>query len=139
MEAVGAAASILALAVFAYDTSKTLYETVASFKSHRKTVKEVQADLGSLTAVLDSIRGQIQQSTDTTRFEPLRKPLSCCATVCHEMQEMLRMCTAHSRPDHDSVRDWLSMQYREKSFEDVKKRLASYKSTLCIAFALVNR
>lgn len=138
-EVVGAAASVLALAIFAYDTSKTLYEAVASFKSHRRTVKEVEADLASLTAAPDSIRNQLQHSDNTAKFEPLRQPLSCCFAVCQEMQEMLKVCTAHSKPDHDSIRDWLSMQYREKSFDDVKKRLASYKSTLCIAFALINR
>lgn len=138
-EVVGTVASVLTLTVFTYDTSKTLYEAVASFKSHRKAVKEVQADLASLMAVLDSIRDQMQQSDNTAKFEPLRQPLGCCSTVCQELQEMLKVCTAHSKQDSDSIRDWLSMRYREKSFDDVKKRLASYKSTLCIAFALVNR
>ena len=51
---------------------------------------------------------------------------------------MLNACTKHAKDNRDSIRDWLNMQYREKSFEDVKQRLASYKSTLSIAFASIN-
>jgi hypothetical protein len=32
----------------------------------------------------------------------------------------------------------LKMRYREKSFDDMKKRLSSYKTTLIIAFQSIN-
>jgi Fungal N-terminal domain of STAND proteins len=138
-EPIGVASGILALTIFAYNTSKTLYEAVASFKSQRKTITDLQADLGSLIVVVNSIRDQVQASRETDKFEPLRQPLQCCATICQEMRGMLSICTAYGKGNRDSVRDWLNMQYREKSFEDMKKRLGSYQSTLCIAFALMNR
>jgi hypothetical protein len=137
-EAVGLASGILTLVVFAFNTSKSLYEAVSSFKSQRKAVKDFQTDLESLLIILSSIREQAQRSSEVARLEPLRVPLDCCATTCAEMREMLVACTAHSKEGRDSVRDWLNMRYKEKTFEDVRKRLASYKSTLNIAFESIN-
>jgi hypothetical protein len=137
-EAIGAASSILALTIFAYNTSKSLYEAVSSFRSQRRTIQDVQTDLGSLVAVLGLIREQTQGSEDDTKFEPLRQPVQCCTTTCQDMQEMLDECTKHAKDGRDSIRDWLNMQYHEKSFQDMKQRLASYKSTLSIAFASIN-
>lgn len=137
-EAVGLASGLLTLIIFAYDTSKSLYEAVSSFKSQRKTIKDVLADLDSLVTVLEKIHEQAQRSQEVERLEPLREPLNCCTTTCHEMHEMLDACTTHSKEGRDSVRDWLNMRYHEKSFEDMKKRLASFKSTLSIAFESIN-
>ena len=137
-EAVGLASGLLTLTIFAYDTSKSLYEAVSSFKSQRKTIKDVLADLDSLVTVLENINKQAQRSQEVERLEPLREPLNCCTTTCHEMHEMLDACTTHSKEGRDSVRNWLNMRYHEKSFEDMKKRLASFKSTLSIVFESIN-
>lgn len=137
-EAVGLASGLLTLTIFAYDASKSLYNAVSSFKSQRKTIKNVLADLDSLVTVLEKINEQAQRSQEVERLEPLREPLNCCATTCHEMHEMLDACTTHSKEGRDSIRDWLNMRYHEKSFEDMKKRLASFKSTLSIAFESIN-
>ena len=135
---IGEASALLALIVFAYDTSKSLYKEVSSFKSQRKTIKDVLADLGSLNTVLETIRGQALRSQEIEKLKPLREPLKCCTGTCQEMREMLSVCTTHSKESRNSVRDWLSIRYKEKTFEDVKKRLASYKSTLTIAFESIN-
>ena len=136
-EAVGLASGLLTLTVSAYKTSKSLYEAVSSFKSQRKTIKDIQADLNSLVTVLGKINEQIQSSQDVESLESLRQPVSCCDLTCNEMHKMLDACTTHAKDGRDSVRDWLSMRYHEKSFEDMKQRLASYKSTPSIAFELV--
>ena len=138
MAGIGEAASILALTNFAFKSTKLLYEAVSSFKSQRQTIRDVQADLGSLVEVLDLIRQQAQGSQDGVEFEPLRHPLQCCQATCQEMQETLNECTKHTKDGRDRIRNWLNMQYREKSFADMKQRLASFKSTLSIAFASVN-
>ena len=135
---IGEASALLALIVFAYDTSKSLYEEVSSFKSQRKTIKDVLADLDSLNTVLETIRGQAQQLQKVEILEPLRGPLKCCTATCQEMRETLDICITHSKESRNSIRDWLNIRYKEKTFEDVKKRLTSYKSTLTIAFESIN-
>ncbi|KAJ4383784.1 hypothetical protein N0V86_000627 [Didymella sp. IMI 355093] len=137
-EAVGLASGLLTLVVFTFDASKSLYEAVSSFKSQRQTIKDVLADLDALATVLATIREQAQHPAKAAKLELLRQPLECCAITCKEMREMLNVCSAHSGDRQSSVRDWLKMRYREKSFDDIKKRLSSYKTTLVVAFQSVN-
>jgi hypothetical protein len=68
-EAVGLASGLLSLTIFAYNTSKSLYEAVSSFKSQRKTIRDVQSDLCSLVTVLETIREQAQCSQEVERLE----------------------------------------------------------------------
>ncbi|KAE8397189.1 hypothetical protein BDV37DRAFT_266277, partial [Aspergillus pseudonomiae] len=137
-EAVGVVSAILGLTIFAYDTSKSLYETVSSFRTQRKTIKDLQDELNSLTTILGSIRTYVEGSNEVQRLEPLKEPLECCLTICQEMRETLEACTKYSAEGRDSVRAWLSMRYHGKSFEDIRKRLNSYTSTLSITFASIN-
>lgn len=116
VEAIGAASSVLALVIFAYDTSNSLYEAVYSFKSQRRIIKDLQTDLVSLIAVLDLIRQQTRESEDDTKFEPLREPVKCCATICQEMQETLNACNKHAKDGKEEPR-WLpacSVQRRHR-------------------------
>ena len=133
-EAVGLASGLLTLTMAVYKTSKSLYEAVSSLHSQRKTIKDIEADLKSLVTVLEKVHEQIQSSQNIERLEPLQQPSDCCMTVCEEMHQMLDACTIHGTDGRNSVRDWLSMRYHEKSFEDIKQRLLSYKLTLSIAF-----
>jgi Fungal N-terminal domain of STAND proteins len=81
-EAVGLASGLLTLTIFAYDIGKSLCEVVSSFKSQRKIIRDVQADLSSLVTVLEKIREQAQCSQEVERLEPLRQPVNCCVTKC---------------------------------------------------------
>lgn len=137
-EAVGFASALLGLTVFTLNTSKSLYDAVSSFKSQRKTIKDLQNDISSLVTVLGSVQAQAQMSQEVERLEPLRTPLECCLTTCQDMRDMLDACTKHSETGRDSVRDWINMRYHEKSFDDMKQRLASYRSTLSITFESIN-
>lgn len=138
MAEVGVASAVLSLSIFAFKTSKSLYEAISSFKSQRKTILDVQVDLKSLVDILGKITEQAQRPQEVEKLEPLRDPLKCCTVTCQEMSKMLEEATRHSKDGSDCVRVWLSMRYHEKSFEDIKNRLASYKSTLGIAFQLVD-
>lgn len=137
-EAIGITSGLVALVLFAFNTSKSAYATVSSLRSHRGDVKAVQTDLESLVAVLDTLRAQAQSSTGVERLEALRYPIHCCAEICKDMQAMLDACASRSTDGSISVRDWLKMQYRGKSFDDVRKRLTSYKATLVLALETIN-
>lgn len=137
-EGIGLASGLLTLAVFACSASKSLYEAISSFKSQRQSIKDVLADLDALVTVLTTICERAQHPAESEKLELLQRPLECCATTCQEMHEMLDSCTARSRYGQASVRDWLKMQYRERSFDDMKDRLSSYKTTLIVTFQSMN-
>lgn len=138
MAGVGEAASIIALCGTAFELSKNVYKVIDSFKSQRQKILEIQGEVSTLTAVLDSIHQKVQSSPNQQRFEALREPIKCCTTVCEEMKTMLATCTTHTKDSGDSVRDWLKMQYRGGNFDSMKQRLAAYKSTLSITFDSIN-
>ena len=137
-EAVGLASGLLALIAATFKSSLFLYEEISSLKSQRQTIKDVLTDLDNLIKVLATIDHRAQQPTQVAKLEPVREPLECCESTCKEIHEMLAACTKHSKDSQASVRDWLKMRYREKSFDDMKKRLSSYKTTLIIAFQSIN-
>ena len=137
-EAVGLAPGLLALIAATFKSSLFLYEEISSLKSQRQTIKDVLTDLDGLIKVLATIDHRAQQPTQVAKLEPLRAPLECCESTCKEIHEMLVTCTKHSKDSQASVRDWLKMRYREKSFDDMKKRLSSYKTTLIITFQSIN-
>ncbi|KAJ5088693.1 hypothetical protein N7456_012309 [Penicillium angulare] len=137
-ELVGTVSAVLSLAIFAFDTSKTLHDAVTSFKSQRKAIKDLQLDLESLNSILGSVQRLAEDTRDVQKLEPLRQPLNCCLKACQEMNNMLQSCQSHSKGEHDSIRDWLRMKYNEKSFDEMKQQIASYKATLNICLGAIN-
>jgi hypothetical protein len=79
-----------------------------------------------------------QRPHEVERLEPLRALLTRCATICDELCDILNEFTSHSKDNQINIRDWLKMRYRGKSFEDMKNRLASYKSTITIALQSID-
>jgi len=137
-EAIALTSSILAIATFSFRTTTLLYEEIQCLESQRKTVTDLHEEIGSLNAALSSLTDQLKDHNNDLRFEPLRNSLYNCAKTCEELGEMLTVCTSHSKEGKDSVRDWLKMRYRGKSFDDIKQRLLAYKSTLIVAHDSVN-
>lgn len=139
MAGIGEAASILAFVLLAADVSKKLYSSVESFKNSPREVRDLQTEIGSLTNLLEKISQQVRQAQpNDQRFRPLRTPLQCCQTICNDMQTEFDECTTHSRNGQASVRDWVKRQFRGKSFNETKQRLAAFKSTLQISFLFIN-
>ncbi|KAK5069368.1 hypothetical protein LTR51_008618 [Lithohypha guttulata] len=134
----GVGSSVLAIVTVALQLSKSSYETITGFRSQRKDVEEIQGDLSALVVVLELVREQAEGSPDDGRLKPLCDPLQCCQTILQEIHDMLEQCTKHSKDHRESVRTWLNLRYRAKSFNDAKQRLSSYKSTLTIAFNSIN-
>lgn len=138
MEVLGAVASVLGIATAALQLSQSSYELIDSFRSQRKDVHEIQDDLRGLIAVLQTICEQARDANNDDKLRVLGGPLQCCRSITQEMYDMLQQCTKHAKDHRESVRTWLSLRYREKSFDDARQRLSSYKSTLTIAFDSIN-
>lgn len=137
-EVLGAVSSVLAIATVALQLSKSAHETIASFRSQRQDVADIHSDLGTLSVVLELIRDRAEGSPDDERLDVLRGPLSCCRTVLQDIHDSLAECTKHAKDQRESVRTWLKLRHREKSFTEAKQRLSSYKATLCVAFDTMN-
>ncbi|RYP57927.1 hypothetical protein DL769_009197 [Monosporascus sp. CRB-8-3] len=116
-EPIGIASGIIALATFAFNSSVSLYQTIRSFQSNKREIRELKEELEALSNVIQSL--QELASTKEVQFEALHLPLLRCGKACKGFEEA-------------------KLQYIESDIASFKNMLARYKSTIGIAISDVN-
>ena len=135
-EAIGLASGLLALTVFAFQSSISLRKVVDSFQSNKKIIRELKEELEALSGVLQSLE---QAAADNSEdLSSLNLPLLRCGKACKDFEEVIVKCTAHSGGSRTSFRDWAKLKYIGDDIAGFKDMLAGYKSTINIAFAGAN-
>ena len=104
---IGIASGILALAVFAFQSSMWLYQLVQSFQSHQRVVRELGGELEELNGILRSLQ-ETAASMDVD-LTTLKLPLLRCGKACKDFEVIITKCTAHSSESRTSFRDWLKL------------------------------
>jgi STAND-like protein len=135
-EVIGIASSLLTLAGFALQSSQVLIQTLHSFQSSKKHVRELKAELEALVSVLESVQ-ELCKDTDVD-FSPLKYPVSECGKACKEFEEYITKYTPRSDQDRRSFRDWANLTLRGDTIEGFKDKLAANKATITIALADAN-
>ena len=130
-DALSVASSLIALATFAFEASKSLYTLVEGFKNTQRTVRELRYELESLTQVLGTLISAVKDNE--AELASLKLPLLRCGKICSEFREIIRKCVAHSNGQRTSFRDWAKLQYMGGNINDLKTTLAGYKATISIA------
>ncbi|RDL32368.1 Uncharacterized protein BP5553_08824 [Venustampulla echinocandica] len=133
---ISTASGVLALAVFALKSSQVLYQTVASFQSNQRIVRELREELEALDAVLQALR-DTATNTDPG-LTMLSLPLFRCGNACKDFEAVIVKCTAHSNGSRTSFRDWAKLRYMGDDISGFKNMLAGYKSTVIIALGDAN-
>jgi hypothetical protein len=124
-------ASLVGLVGFALQASKSLYQVIESFKSSKRTVRELREEIESLSGVLETLS---QMAIDyDAQLMSLKLPLLRCGKTCAEFEAVVSRCVGHSDKQRTSFRDWAKLQYRGGGIADFKTTLAGYKSTINIA------
>ncbi|KAK6535999.1 hypothetical protein TWF281_000245 [Arthrobotrys megalospora] len=132
---VSLASGILTFVVFALHASRRLYETIDSFKSNKKIVRELGEELLALRGVLESLQDTINGSN--TDLKALELPLLRCGKACEEFEAIIAKCTSNSGGVR-AIRDWAKVQYMGDDITGFRVLLAGYKSTITIAICDVN-
>ncbi|KAF1835670.1 hypothetical protein BDW02DRAFT_629344 [Decorospora gaudefroyi] len=135
-EPTGIASGVIALATLAFKSSVSLYQTVRSFQSNRREIRELKEELEALSNVIQSL--QELASTKEVQFDALRLPLLRCGKACQDFEEVIAKCTKHSSESKASFRDWAKLQYMGNDIVGFKNLLAGYKSTISIAIGDIN-
>lgn len=131
-EPIGLASGVLALATFAFQCSVSLYETVNSFRSHPKRVRDLLGELEALSAVLAPLVDLAKSNSDV-ELSVLDLPLLRCGNVCKEFQQEVLQCASRSNSNRTSFRDWARLTYMGDNIDDFRDLLAGYKVTINIA------
>jgi hypothetical protein len=136
-EAIGLASGLLTLATFALTSSVTLVQTVKSFQTHPKQMRDLRDELEALTEVLGSLTETVGAITDVD-FSALELPLLRCGNACKEFEEEIMKCMSRSGGNRTSFRDWAKLKYMGDDIDGFRRLLAGYKSTIVIALTDAN-
>ncbi|CAI7626004.1 unnamed protein product [Penicillium pancosmium] len=136
-ESIGLASGILTLATFAFQCSISLYETVDSFRSHPKRVRDLLDELEALSAVLAPLVDLVKSNSGVD-LSFLDLPLLRCGNVCKEFQQEVLQCASRSNSSRTSFRDWARLTYMGDNIDDFRDLLAGYKATINIALTDAN-
>lgn len=108
-EAIGIASGLVALTMFAFQSSVSLYEAVASFQGYTKAVRELQEGLKAFDEILQSLQNAVID--DTPSLVCLKLPLLRCGKVSKDFEALILSCTTHSSRPRTSLRDWAKLKY----------------------------
>ncbi|PGH21291.1 hypothetical protein AJ80_03341 [Polytolypa hystricis UAMH7299] len=130
MDGISISASVVTLAALAFQASKSLYQAVESFKSSKRTIRELRLELGGLLQALDALK---EAATDNeAELAALKLPLARCSKICKEFEVVINRCVSRSGGDRTSFRDWAKLQYAGGDIENLRIILGGYKSTISI-------
>ena len=136
-EPVSLASGLLALATFAFHSSITLYNTIQSFQSHPKRVRDLTEELEALSGVLSALNETVSATTDVD-LSILDLPLLRCGNACKEFGQELLKCLTRSAGNRTSFRDWAKLKYMGDDVDGFRRLLAGYKLTISIALTDAN-
>ena len=136
MAEIGVASGIVALAAFAFKSSKFLFEAINNVRNNSRVVRELKNENESLTLVLKSLCETVAKSD--VEMVALELPLLRCGKACEEFGAAIKKSTAHSTDSRASFRDWTRLRYMGDDIAGFRNTLASYKSTISIALADFN-
>ncbi|KAE8327620.1 hypothetical protein BDV39DRAFT_204931 [Aspergillus sergii] len=135
-EPVGLASGLLALATFAFKASLSLYETVNSFRSHTKRVRDLIEELEALGEVLAPLQELLDTTTDEN-LSALELPLRRCGNACSEFEQEIVKCSSRSA-NRTSFRDWAKLRYLGDDIDGFRRSLSGYKLTINVALTDAN-
>jgi TolA-binding protein len=130
------ASGVLTLSIFAFNSSVSLYQSVKSFQSNKKEIRELREELEALNNVIQSLQQFASKNKD--QFKTLCLPLLRCGQACKDFEEVIVNCTKHSSGSKTSFRDWAKLQYLGSDIVGFKDMLAGYKATIGIAIGDIN-
>jgi Fungal N-terminal domain of STAND proteins len=136
-EPISLASGLLALATFAFHSSITLYNTIQSFQSHPKRVRDLTEELEALSGVLGPLSETVGAAADVD-LSTLDLPLLRCGNACKEFEQELLKCSSRSGSSQTSFRDWAKLMYMGDDIDGFRRLLAGYKLTICIALTDAN-
>ena len=103
---------LLAVITATIQSSKTLYQTIQSFKNHQRAIGQLLDELKSLGGVLRSLETLVRH--DGSTFGPLTFPLTRCCKACTEFEALIVKSQYSAKWQHlytSCVESWFTVLY----------------------------
>ncbi|KAH7061973.1 hypothetical protein BKA63DRAFT_527183 [Paraphoma chrysanthemicola] len=130
------ASGILTLVTFSLKASTSLFQTVRSYNSHARNVRDLRDELEALTLVLTSLNEAAERGE--VDFATLKLPLCRCGNACKDFEAIIVKTTQHSNGSKNSFRDWAKLKYMGDDIVGFKNMITGYKSIITIALCDAN-
>jgi len=131
-DTLGVSASIIAEVTATIMSTKSLCTAVERYKKRNRTLSRLQAELGELIVVFDSLREAID--SNAAILELLVGLMNRCRRVCADFEKAMEKF--HAKP-YVGLRDWVKMEFMKSDINDFIDILAGYKSTIMIARGII--
>lgn len=131
-EPIGIASGLLAFAIIALESSTKLYNTIHSFQSHPKRVRDLIEEIQALNGVLGPLTDTISANAGLN-LSALDLPLQRCGKSCEEFEQEIIKCSRRTNGVRTSFREWAKLRYMGDDIDGFRRLLAGYKSTITIA------
>jgi hypothetical protein len=131
-------ASVIAVAGFAWTSSKALYDVVDGLVDAPQAIDNIKNDLVAVQAVLKSLTQVLDDKQSTTLDPVLRQigidvALRGCSAVCDDFTATIAKYTTHSTETKFSKRDRLMVTFRKSKITTFTERLHICKETINLA------
>ena len=143
-EAIGAASSVITLVITAYQSCKTLYDTLSAIRHAPTHIHHMSCDLedfylvlGTIQAILDdkdSAQGILQPMTSDNLVGVLKNSM----VVFSDISAIVKSYTTQGNFVDSSRWQRLKWTFKEKDVEDLRKTLLAHKMTLNMAISAAN-
>lgn len=133
MDPLSIVAGIVGTTAFALQAVTVLNDTLSSIKATNEDIAGLHDDVQSLQGVLRSLANIVDKHS--SEFSLLETPLRCCGRTCTDFEKLLQ---TFSTPSRFKLIDWAKLRLKGQDISTLKKNLAVYKSTVCIAIGGIN-
>ena len=136
-EPIGIVSGLLALSTFAFESSVALCNTIRSFQSHPKRVRDLIEELEAFNQVLGPLTERVRANNEA-ELSALDVPLRRCGNSCREFEQEIVKCSSRSAGGRKSFRDWAKIMYIGEDIDGFRRLVAGYKLTIIIVLTDAN-
>jgi hypothetical protein len=136
-EPVSLASGLLALAMFAFQSTLSLYDLVKSFRPSPARVRDLLQELKALGGLLGHLVDRVRATGDQD-LSALNLPLLRCGHGCIDFQQEIMEFASRSGATRTNFRDWAKLKYMGDDMDGFRRMLSTYKLTINIALTDAN-
>jgi chromosome segregation ATPase len=136
VDPLGTASGVLALTIFAFNATVSLYQALNSFQNITKAIIDLKKELQDLEKVLTFLQQALSNNLDELLL--LESVLSRCGQKCENFQTLVAECTQNSSASRTSLRDWAKLKFKQNEITELRDVLSRDKLTISVAVCGIN-
>lgn len=122
--------SIISLIALTAHSVLTLTELIKDYRGLDYTLQSLIGGLEALQEAIQALKGSA--ALDEENFRKLSRLLAACTKRCDDLARLIQQCSAHSRKNRQSIRDWLAYRFTVNDISEFKGQIDDFKTTILI-------